>query len=195
VTDASPRSGSVAGSAARDYASIRIDPALPRDDALRAVIHALWDAFGISGSVPTRSHSSSIPAPYSWVGFYFGPGAGWDGARAGDAEMILGPRLPKPACSPIGLQGACGRCFLSGRPLVVRDVAALGANYIACDPRDRSEVVVPFFCETGETLGVLDVDSFEVGAFTEHDAMEVVRLLRRCGVCRSTGSIACDVVG
>jgi putative methionine-R-sulfoxide reductase with GAF domain len=194
VTDASHRSGSVAGSAVRDYASIRIDPALSRDDALRAVIDALWHAFGLGATASTRSPSSSIPAAYSWVGFYFGPGSTWDVARAGPQEMILGPRLPKPACSPIGLQGACGRCFLSGRPLVVRDVAALGANYIACDPRDRSEVVVPLIGETGETLGVLDVDSFEVGAFTEHDAVELVRVLRACGVCRSTGPIACDVV-
>jgi putative methionine-R-sulfoxide reductase with GAF domain len=195
VTDASHRSGPVAGSAVRDYASLRIDPALPREDALRAVIEALWKAFGLGASASTGSPSPSIPAPFSWVGFYFGPGSTWDVARAGNDEMILGPRLPKPACSPIGLQGACGRCFLSGRPVVVRDVAALGANYIACDPRDRSEVVVPFFGASGETLGVLDVDSFEIGAFTEHDAVELVRVLRACGVCMSSGPIACDVVG
>lgn len=97
--------------------------------------------------------------PVSWVGFYF----------LGADEMTLGPRRDKPACSPIGLHGACGQAALSGKTLVVRDVKDLGENYIACDPRDRSEIVVPVLGKGGRVVGVLDVDSHAVGAFGDMD--------------------------
>lgn len=145
-----------------------------------AIVRALWDAFR------TRSDGD---LGYSWVGFYLGPGRSSADATAGPAEMILDEREPKPACSPISLKGACGQCYLAGHPLVVRDVAALGEGYIACDPRDRSEVVVPYFDEGGKVAGVLDVDSFDVGAFSRADAIGLVELLRRTGVCRGEGPI------
>ena len=66
--------------------------------------------------------------------------------------------------------------------MVVRDVAELGENYIACDPRDRSEVVIPLFDETGRCWGVLDVDSHELGAFSDADVTGLGRLLRKAGL-------------
>ncbi len=102
-------------------------------------------------------------AGVSWIGFYL-PGAS-------PAELVLGPRRDKPACSPIGLHGACGQSFSQRRTLVVRDVRALGAGYIACDPRDQSELVIPLIDPAGACAGVLDVDSFELAAFDESDAM------------------------
>lgn len=114
---------------------------------MRAVVDVLWEGIGERG--------------VSWVGFY---------VKSPDAEeMELGARRDRPACSPIGLHGACGRCWREGKPLVVRDVRELGESYIACDPRDRSEVVVPARDSDGAVWGVLDVDSFEVGAFAETD--------------------------
>jgi len=172
----------------RDYSSLRIDTDLRGDDLVRAAITTLWNAFGLRAS--GANHFA-----YSWVGFYFGPGESFDEVRAKDGEMILGAREPKPACSPISLQGACGRCFLSGQPLVVRDVKSLGENYIACDPRDRSEVVVPIIGSSGRVTSVLDVDSFDVGAFTEADAIGLVVAMRRWGICRSTGPIRVESVG
>ena len=88
--------------------------------------------------------------------------------------MILGYCRDKAACSPIGLHGACGKVGLSGESLIVRDVRELGGAYIACDPRDLSEVVVPVYGRLGEVIGVLDVDSFSVGAFglTDQVALE-----------------------
>lgn len=85
--------------------------------------------------------------------------------------MVLVARRDKPACSPIGMHGACGRGLLSKRPLVVRDVTALGAGYIACDPRDKSEVVIPLIDASGRAWAVLDVDSHEPGAFGVADAL------------------------
>jgi len=96
--------------------------------------------------------------------------------------MVLGPRRDKPACSPIGMHGACGQAYLSRTTLVVRDVKDLGENYVACDPRDQSELVIPCFADDGECWGVLDFDSFDVGSFTDADAEGVVRVLEAAGL-------------
>ncbi len=142
----------------------RLTPAADRRTAdraarMRAVVDALWQALRDKG--------------VSWVGFYL--------HEAGD-ELVLGPLRDKPACSPIGLHGACGQAFRSRQPLVVRDVAELGANYVACDPRDRSEVVIPLFDPDGRCWGVLDVDSFEVGAFDDRDVDGLRAVLERAGL-------------
>ena len=63
------------------------------------------------------------------------------------------------------MHGACGQAFRSGKPLVVRDVRSLGEGYVACDPRDLSEVVIPVFNADGTPWGVLDADSFDTAAF------------------------------
>ena len=92
--------------------------------------------------------------------------------------MTLAAREPKPACSPIGLHGACGQSFTSAKPLVVKDVAQLGAGYIACDPRDKSELVVPCLDSAGTAWGVIDLDSFDLGSFDDVDALNVANLLQ-----------------
>jgi len=145
----------------RDYAAVAalLSPVGTRDERMTAVVNALWEAFGEAG--------------YSWVGFYLDQGGAPD-----DQRLILGPRRDKPACSPIGLHGVCGRALLTKRAFIVRDVKDLGDNYIACDPRDRSEIVIPLVDETGSCWGVLDIDSHEVGAFDERDANGLRAVLR-----------------
>lgn len=145
----------------RDYERIAalLRPSAEREAAMQSVVDALWDGL----------HSDGI----SWVGFYT--------LDAAADQMTLGPRRDKPACSPIGLHGVCGQCCRGGRAIVVRDVRELGENYVACDPRDRSEVVVPLFDERGGCWGVLDLDSHDVGAFDDHDVAGLERVLSRAG--------------
>lgn len=127
---------------------------------MQAFVDAAWDVLA--------------PTGVSWIGFYL---------KSPDKdEMVLGARRDKPACSPIGLHGACGRCWRERRAIIVRDVAALGANYIACDPRDRSEVVVPLVDADGVCWGVLDADSYDVGAFDETDAAALDGAMRSLGL-------------
>ncbi len=155
----------------RDYTSITPpDPEAGSIEArMRALTDSLWDAL----------HTQNV----SWIGFYFGPGWTLEDARTvGDAEMLLGPCRNKPACSPIGLHGACGKSLLDAAPLVVHDVKDLGEGYVACDPRDQSEVVIPLFDESGRCYAVLDADSFDVGAFDERDARELARLCAEAGL-------------
>lgn len=158
--------------AARDYAAIAARNSGrrgSRQERLEALTDDLWAVLS--------------PTGVSWIGFYFGPGARLDDGRVvGADEMLLGPCRDRPACSPIGLHGVCGRGWRERRSVIVRDVAALGPEYVACDPRDASEVVVPLLDEAGGRLGVLDADSFEVGAFDERDALELQRILASAGL-------------
>ncbi len=139
----------------------------------------LWDALGDPS--PDRAASARGEA-LSWVGFYEIAGEGNDqGAEPGGA-MLLGPRRDTPACSPIGLHGACGQSFTGKATLVVRDVGALGEGYVACDPRDTSELVIPLIDDAGEAWGVLDADSFARGTFSESDARVVHAFLFAAGL-------------
>lgn len=122
------------------------------------------------------------PTGVSWIGFYVKSTPG--------EELILAARRDKPACSPIGMHGACGQSFVSRRGLVVTDVARLGEGYIACDPRDRSEVVIPMLeaapggeVESGERAwGVLDADSYDTHSFTARDAEQLHAVLVKSGL-------------
>ena len=142
----------------RNYLAViaSIYPSGDRTRDMQAAIDALWIELSPKGC--------------SWIGFYLKcPHAD---------ELILGPRRDKPACSPIALFGACGQSFQSRHPLVVTDVNNLRAGYIACDPRDRSEVVVP--CMDGYDdlcWGVLDADSHDTHSFTDNDVAGLTKVL------------------
>ena len=121
------------------------------------------------------------PTGVSWLGFYT------EQPDAPESERLeLGPREPRPACSPIGLHGVCGQSFVGRIDRVVHDVAELGPDYIACDPRDRSEVVVPCIDAEGRCWGVLDLDSFDLGAFDHTDAAGLTTVLHAAGLVAST---------
>ena len=137
----------------------RLTPIGDRQQRMQVVVDALWEALKDAG--------------VSWVGFYL---------HGGRDELELGPRRDKPACSPIGLHGACGQAFSSRRPMVVHDVAELGQNYVACDPGDRSEVVIPLFDDHGHCWGVLDLDSHELEAFDQTDVEGLTAVLRAAGL-------------
>jgi putative methionine-R-sulfoxide reductase with GAF domain len=149
----------------RNYKAIaaRIDPVGTAEQRMRAVVDALW--------------TSLRELDVSWVGFYLDqPG------KPDDQRLALGACRDTPACSPIGLHGVCGQSLVSGKARIVKDVAELGADYIACDPRDRSEVVVPLIDREGRCWAVLDLDSHSVGAFTQRDADGLTAVLRAAGL-------------
>jgi L-methionine (R)-S-oxide reductase len=93
-----------------------------------------------------------------WVGFYL--------VRNG--ELVVGPFQGPVACTRIRKgKGVCGTSWAEARTLIVPDVEAF-PGHIACSSLSRSEIVVPVIRD-GEVLGVLDVDSIELGAFDEED--------------------------
>ena len=62
--------------------------------------------------------------------------------------------------------------------MLVPDVRALGPNYIACDPRDQSELVVPVRDRFGNVSGVLDLDSYSAEAFDGADQAALEEIAR-----------------
>ncbi|MBY0111656.1 MAG: hypothetical protein K2Y21_02455 [Phycisphaerales bacterium] len=154
----------------RDYAPLFASAKVATDRvaAMRRFLELTWKAFG--DDAPTAERKT-----ISWIGFYE--------RDPGDAaQMVLVDREPKPACSPIGLHGMCGRGMVENNSIIIDDVRTLGGNYIACDPRDQSELVVPLVDAKGVCFGVLDIDSYAIGAFDERDAEQMHRLLVAFGL-------------
>lgn len=146
----------------RDYGTFlpSLRPDAERETAMTRAVDAMWELLGSRG--------------VSWIGFYL--------KVPRKDEMVLGPRRDKPACSPIGLHGMCGRCWQERRAILVDDVATLGGNYIACDPRDRSELVIPLFEKDGTCWGVLDADSYDTAGFNEADIAALRDAVERAGL-------------
>jgi len=146
---------------ARDYNTIatQMPTSGTRQERMERTIEVLWAKLKDTG--------------VSWVGFYL---------HEGRDELALGPREPTPACSPIELHGACGCTFTNRRPLVIYDVRELKDEYIACDPRDRSEVVVPLLEPDGTCWGVLDLDSHDVASFDRDDVRGLEQVLKAAGL-------------
>lgn len=94
-----------------------------------------------------------------WTGFY----------RVLDAEtLILGPFQGPIACTRIRKgRGVCGVAWEKAKTQVVPDVNAF-PGHIACSSLSQSEIVLPVYVK-GEIIGVLDIDSTEVGTYDEVD--------------------------
>lgn len=101
----------------------------------------------------------------NWAGFYFLRGE----------QLVLGPFQGKPACVriPVG-SGVCGTAAARRETVVVPDVHQF-EGHIACDAASRSELVIPLL-QAASLLGVLDLDSPQVGRFSEDDARGIERL-------------------
>jgi len=103
----------------------------------------------------------------NWVGFYL--------MRNG--ELVLGPFQGKPACVRIAVgKGVCGTAVSTNSVQRVYDVHQF-AGHIACDAASNSEIVIPFSIN-GEIVGVLDIDSPEVGRFSQQDQDGLVKMMR-----------------
>ncbi len=101
----------------------------------------------------------------NWAGFYFLRGPG----------LVLGPFQGRPACVRIELgRGVCGTAAAERRTVIVPDVTEF-PGHIACDAASRSELVVPLLTG-GQLLGVLDLDSPDVGRFDAEDARGIEAL-------------------
>ena len=94
----------------------------------------------------------------NWVGFY----------KMTDGALVLGPFQGKPACIkiPVG-RGVCGTAVAADATQLVYDVHRF-PGHIACDCASNSEIVVPIHVD-GQIWGVLDIDSPQIGRFTEVD--------------------------
>jgi GAF domain-containing protein len=105
----------------------------------------------------------------NWAGFYIMEGG----------KLVLGPFQGKTACIeiPVG-RGVCGTAVAENATQLVKDVHQF-PGHIACDSASNSEIVVPIRVK-GAIWGVLDIDSPQIGRFSEEDRAgleEFVRIL------------------
>jgi len=78
------------------------------------------------------------------------------------------PGQGRPACVRIAIgRGVCGTAAAQRTTQVVADVHAF-EGHIACDPRSRSELVVPIISDE-RVVAVLDLDSDRLARFGDAD--------------------------
>lgn len=94
----------------------------------------------------------------NWAGFYL----------MKEDELVLGPFQGQPACVriPVG-RGVCGTAVSTNTVQRIHDVHEF-EGHIACDAASNSEIVIPFSIN-GKIAGVLDIDSPNIGRFSEID--------------------------
>ena len=101
-----------------------------------------------------------------WTGFYI---------VASDDELHVGPYQGPVACQVLRGGGVCLHCARTRRPVVVPDVDQF-PGHIACDPRSRSELALPFL-KGDRVVAVLDIDSDKLAQFDEDDIVPLTRIL------------------
>ena len=129
-------------------------------DLLNAQLAALTD--GIPYETANLANAAALLWEYlpdiNWAGFY----------KMTDGMLVLGPFQGKTACIviPVG-RGVCGTAVAENATQLVYDVHQF-PGHIACDCASNSEIVVPVHVN-GQIWGVLDIDSPNIGRFTEAD--------------------------
>lgn len=109
---------------------------------------------------------------FFWVGFYF----------LSENKLIIGPYQGPLACQELEYpKGVCWKSVLDNACITVENVHEF-PDHIACDSRSKSEIVIPIQNENKEIIGVMDVDSDQLGAFDEADEeglKNIILLLNR----------------
>lgn len=101
---------------------------------------------------------AKIPG-FFWTGWYLLHGG----------ALTVGPYQGPLACPVLPEhEGVCWAGIDRGEAVLVADVHAF-PGHVACDPRSRSEIVVPLRDLSGTIVGVLDVDSERPAHFDQLD--------------------------
>lgn len=142
-------------------------PRLPLEEARQQLAGLLGgESDLIANAANASAFINTLLPDTNWVGFYV----------VHDHELVLGPFQGEPACVriPVG-RGVCGTCVATGTTQRVADVHAF-EGHIACDPRSRSELVVPV--RAGTTIvAVLDIDSPTPDRFSAQDQYYIEALV------------------
>ncbi len=126
------------------------------------------DAIALMATVVCELHHADDR--FDWTGFY---------RVVGPELMKIGPYQGGHGCLAIPFsRGVCGAAARTGQTQLVDDVETF-ADHIACSSSTRSELVLPVWNGSGALLGVLDIDSDQVAAFTQEDAEALSRLMQQ----------------
>lgn len=102
----------------------------------------------------------------NWCGFYF----------IKNGELVLGPFQGLPACTRIKIgHGVCGTAVKERKTMKIENVHNF-EGHIACDAASNSELVVPII-KNNKVYGVIDIDSEEIGRFTELEQIYIEKCI------------------
>lgn len=131
-------------------------------DIENAILRRVRDAHGSRDAARALVHELKARFErYSWVGIYRLQG---DLLSLDDAEFV--GASPEHRRIPLS-EGVCGAAARERETIVVPDVCA-DDRYLACSPTVKSEIVVPIV-DRGRMVGVLDIDSDVLDAFSDDD--------------------------
>ena len=136
------------------------------DDQLHHVLAGIDDPVAAMATVAALIHHGF---GHLWTGFYqvVTPGQ----------LLRVGPYQGTLGCLEILFgQGVCGTAAARQETVIVPDVQTF-ESHIVCDARARSEIVVPVFNSRNALIAVLDIDSADIGTFTEQDAIGLERIV------------------
>lgn len=146
---------------AEELLDLRGIPRKQAYDELRGHVAASLE--GVTDQTAAMATISSLvhhSLGFLWTGFY---------RVVAPRKLLVGPYQGSLGCLEIEFgRGVCGTAAETGQTVIVDDVLR-HENHITCDPRARSEIVVPVFDSDGELIAVFDVDSDEPGNFGEVD--------------------------
>ncbi len=128
----------------------------------------LADSTDLISAMATTSALLHHAFGHLWTGFYrvVAPGM-----------LRVGPYQGSLGCLDITFgRGVCGTAAAERRTIVVADVHDF-PGHITCDPRSRSEIVVPVHDGAGAVIGVLDIDSAIPSAFGDDDRVGLEALV------------------
>ena len=134
---------------------------------MEAVLDGIEDPVAAMATVSALIHHGF---GHLWTGFY----------RVVEADRLLrvGPYQGTLGCMEIEFgRGVCGTAATERRTVIVDDVSVF-PGHITCDPRSRSEIVVPVHDRNDELIAVLDIDSDRPSTFGETDREGLERVMQ-----------------
>jgi len=136
-------------------------------DRIRALVAGETDVVALMATLACEVHRADDR--FDWTGFY----------RVVAPELMkIGPYQGGHGCLTIPFsRGVCGAAARSGEAQIVGDVATF-PGHIACASSTRSELVLPVRNGAGDLIGVFDIDSDRLSAFTAADAAGLSRILK-----------------
>lgn len=143
-----------------------------KDTRYARIILQLKDLFTKTNDLDARMATVSAILHYKipqtlWTGFY----------ALKDGELLVKMYQGPLACQVLKKNtGVCWTGILTKKTIVVPDVHQFD-GHIACDPRSKSEIVVPVKDPSGAIIGVLDIDSKVLNNFDEVDGAYLEKIV------------------
>jgi len=144
-----------------------------KEKQYQRIYRQLEELFRVTGDIDARMATVSTVLHYKlgmvlWTGFY----------TLKNGELLVKTYQGPLACQVLKKNtGVCWTAINEHKTIVVPDVHQF-KGHIACDPRSKSEIVVPVRDKDDRISGVLDIDSKIYNRFDDTDAKELEKIIR-----------------